>query len=372
LKTALLVGGTGATGVAIAAELRSRGYEVTIYHRGTHEVAELDDLEHIHGDPHFPETITRDLAGRSWDVTVATYGRIRHIADELRERTGHLVTISGIPVVKQIPGIPMSEADPYQDTASAPAGLRKLLPRIVETERMVLGGHGNGYFSATVIRYPYVYGPHSVVPMEWHVLKRVLDGRRRWITQGDGLAISGRCAAANAAHLVGLVLGKPETAGGQLYHAADSRQYTLREWVTMVAEAAGHGFEFVDIPSSIVPLGTPVVPMAGEYSWVSARDVEAGMLRHTVVSNEKARRELGYEDVVSTEQGVRRAVEYWLQNPPAVDGINGRLKPEEFDYAAEDTLLAFWDGVMRSAPEFAPVLTREHIYAHPKQPLTNK
>jgi nucleoside-diphosphate-sugar epimerase len=369
MKTALLIGGTAATGVAIAAALRGRGFEVTIYHRGIHEYADLDDLEHIHGDPHFPETIARDLGGRSWDVTVATYGRIRHIAEHLRGRTGHLVTVSGIPAVKLLPGVPISERDPYADPADAPAGLKKLVPRIVETERAVLEAHAAGHFTATVVRYPYVYGPRSVVPMEWHVLKRVLDGRRRWIVPEGGLAIRGRCASVNAARLVGLVLGRPRVTGGEVYHAADTRQYTLREWVTMVAAAAGHEFEFVDIPSDIVPLGVSAVPMAAEYSSVSSRSVDAGGLRHALVSNEKARRDLGYEDVVTPEKWIGRTVEHWLRNPPAVDGAGAGLTPQDFDYAAEDALLAYWDRVVACAPVEGMALGRNRQCPHPKNPV---
>ena len=51
---ALVVGGTGPTGPFIVNGLRDRGYGVTIFHRGTHEIPEIpDEVEHIHGDPHF-------------------------------------------------------------------------------------------------------------------------------------------------------------------------------------------------------------------------------------------------------------------------------------------------------------------------------
>ncbi len=202
MKSALLVGGTAATGVAISAELRARGYEVTIYHRGTHEVAELLDLEHIHGDPHQLESITQDLRGRSWDVTVATYGRIRQLATVLSGRTGHFLSISGMPVVSVLPGVPLCEEHRYVTADEAPLGLKRLRSRIVETEEAVLEGHRRKDFIATVVRYPYVYGPYSVVPMEWHVIQRVLDRRQTWLLHSGGLALGGRCAAPNAARLV--------------------------------------------------------------------------------------------------------------------------------------------------------------------------
>ena len=38
--------------------------------------------EHLHADPHFRETIDPAIAGRTFDVVIATYGRIRVVAEE--------------------------------------------------------------------------------------------------------------------------------------------------------------------------------------------------------------------------------------------------------------------------------------------------
>lgn len=367
MKTALLVGGTAATGVAISAQLQDLGFDVTIYHRGDHEVDEISHLEHIHGDPHDPLSIKRDLESRSWDVTVATYGRIRHIVKALQGRTGHFVSISGIPVVAPGTGVPMTESHAYEAPDDAPAGLHGLIPRIIETEQAVLDSNFTGGMVSTVVRYPYVYGPYSIVPMEWHVIRRVLDKRKRWALQGAGLAISGRCAAPNAARLVGLIVEQPLVAAGQIYHAADTRQYTQREWIEMVAAVMDYQFEFVDIPASISPLGYSAVPMAGEYTWTRGPDTKAGIQRHILVSNEKARIDLGYQDAIHPVECIRQTVRYWLDHPPLVDGLNGRFSPSEFDYSAEDALLAFWDEVsLRAHPVGVPLL-KLHPYDHPSK-----
>ena len=97
---ALLIGGTGATGPPIANEILERGFELAIYHRGVHEVPLPPEIEHIHGDPHFIESIERDLADRRFDLVVATYGRIRHLARFLRGRTDRFISIGGFPVMK--------------------------------------------------------------------------------------------------------------------------------------------------------------------------------------------------------------------------------------------------------------------------------
>ena len=366
MKTALVVGGTAASGLAIVEGLRTRGYEVTIYHRGTHEVDALLDLEHIHGDPHHRETIAADLGQREWDVTVATYGRTRYLADALRARTGHFVAISGLPVISAPLGVPTTEATPYERPENAPPGLAKILPLIIETEQHIIAAHRDGDFASTVIRYPYVYGPYAVAPLEWHVIQRAPDRRPRWTVQGGGLAIAARCAAPNAAELVLCALDRPEAAGGQIYNAADGRQFSQREWVSIIAAACDWEFEFVDVPASIAPLGSSSIPLSGEYSWVRRSDVENGILRHQLVDTARARAELGYRDAVDPAEWIERTVRHWLANPPLVDGEKGRLGPADFDYAAEDRLLGSWDRAVSGPPDPGAANVRAHPYDHPK------
>src|SRR3546814_9605476 len=122
MATALVVGGSAATGVAFVACLRERGYDVTIYHRGTHELPELADLEHIHGDPHHRATIAADLGTRRWDVVVATYGRIRYLDEALANRTGHFVSVSRAPVLGASVGCPTTEAPHYETAEKATEG----------------------------------------------------------------------------------------------------------------------------------------------------------------------------------------------------------------------------------------------------------
>jgi len=358
-KTALVVGGTAATGLAIVEELKQRDFEVTIYHRGAHEVPGVADLEHIHGEPHFAETIASDLGDRSWDVVVATYGRIRYLAEALRGKTQQLVTVGGTPVQRRVPGVPNWESDGYNQTEN------KLIQRMIETEQTVMQMHAAGEYTASVVRYPYVYGPASVINPEWHVIKRAQDGRKRWLMPGGGLGLSTRCAAPNAAHTIALCLDRPEAGGGQIYTAADDRQFTFREWTEMIARLVGYEFEFVDVPWSLLParrgafLGTlSAVPQGG------------GAREHSVVSNQKAKLELGYADVVDPEAWMRVVVDYLLENPPPVDGVGNHLKPEAFDYEIEDRILAWWDAAMADAPYDLAATTVEtrHPYAHPKAP----
>lgn len=361
---ALIVGGTASTGPPIARELLRRGYELTVYHRGLHEAGLPEDVEHLHGEPHFRETIERDLDGRSWDLVVATYGRIRYLAEALRGKTPRLITIGGYPVMKGwlhvrdphnaehdgpvlIPG--------YEDHQLEQPGADHFVDRMMETEEAVLAGHRDGAYLATHFRYPYVYGPYSIVPAEWTVIKRVLDKRKRYIVQGAGLTLSTRCAAPNVAHAIGLAVDQPDVTAGEVYHLADDVQYTQQQWVDLIAGIMGYEFEFVDIPWSVAPVGYSYTPNQGQRY-------------HRLMSNSKLKAHLGYRDAVQPIDWLRVTVDHWLANPPQIDGTGNRLRPEQFDYTAEDGLLEVWDELMRQVPSLFATRTHfRHPYPHPQR-----
>jgi nucleoside-diphosphate-sugar epimerase len=97
VKSALVIGGTGPTGPSIIAGLLERGFDVSIFHRGTHEPPDLPEVRHIHGDPHFPDTIAASVGTGSYDVVVAAYGRTKILAESFAGRAGHFLAIGGSP-----------------------------------------------------------------------------------------------------------------------------------------------------------------------------------------------------------------------------------------------------------------------------------
>lgn len=101
---ALIIGGTGPTGPFIIDGLWKRGHQVTILHRGIHEVQLPPEVEHIHGDPHFAESLEQALGPRNFDLVIAMYGRVRHIAHVMKGRTPRLIAIGGMPYQALIDG----------------------------------------------------------------------------------------------------------------------------------------------------------------------------------------------------------------------------------------------------------------------------
>ena len=75
---ALMIGGTGPTGVPIVRGLVERGFAVEMLHSGRHEVPETpEQVVHLHADVYDPAELARVFEGRSWDLCVAAYGRLR-------------------------------------------------------------------------------------------------------------------------------------------------------------------------------------------------------------------------------------------------------------------------------------------------------
>ena len=119
---ALVIGGTGPSGPHIVNGLLTRGYEVTILHGGQHEVEFDQPVEHLHTDPHFAETLTPALAGRSFDIVLATYGRMRIIAELMKGKTARFIGAGGSRVYLQ-------RSDPRWGPLGQPVQLPEDSPR---------------------------------------------------------------------------------------------------------------------------------------------------------------------------------------------------------------------------------------------------
>lgn len=352
---ALVVGGTGPTGPHVIEGLQARGYEVTIFHRGVHEPDDLPSVEHIHGDPHFQENIAEALAGREFDVVLAMYGRVRHLAEVMAGRCSRFISIGGAPVLRGQDApekarpfglkVLLRETDPVvTDEAESKIGAV-----IALTERMIFDLHAKGAFSATHIRYAEVYGPRSLTPKEWQVLRRARDGRSYMIVPDAGLLVTSRVATRNAAHGVLLALDQPNIASGQIYHCADDEQFTLRQWYEMIVDQAGVKLDLVSLPETLArPFHALLKPH-----------------HHMLMDTTKIQRELGYKDVISTPDAIREGIEWCRKNPVTPEKYPNYR--DRFAYGEEDEVVTAYQRsmeVIRSG--LKADVSPPHGYAHPR------
>jgi len=358
MKTALVVGGTGPSGPFLVEGLLARGYKVAIFHRGTHEIPEIPaNVEHIHDDPHFRETIDDALAGRTFDVVIATYGRIRVIAEALVGKVGQFIAIGGVPAYRGYftPSVNFPHGLPIPVPETAPTVQTEEEHRfsylIASTEQAVLTAQPRG----VVYRYPYVYGPYQLLPREWCIIRRVLDKRPFIILSEGGLGLMTHGYAGNLAHAVLLAVDKPEAAAGQIYNCGDDRQFSVRQIVEIIADEMHHQFEIISLPAEVA------YPARGVSLEVTPH--------HKLMDLQKIQQHLGYRDPLSPEEALRRTARWYEEHPPERGGdIEQRLQ-DAFDYETEDRLAAIYRDAMALARAFhREMVPTPHPYPHPKEP----
>jgi hypothetical protein len=69
-------------------------------HSGNHGLAEIPAaVEHIHTGPFSADAFRGAIGNRTFDLTIAAYGRLRRIAEIMAGRTGGFISIGGAPPI---------------------------------------------------------------------------------------------------------------------------------------------------------------------------------------------------------------------------------------------------------------------------------
>ena len=338
----LVIGGTGPTGPFIVNGLVERGHDVAIFHTGRHEVDSLPPeslVPHLHGDPFDADSTATTLGDGTWDVVFAMYGRLRMLVDYLVGRTPRLFSIGGVPVypgfvndVDRFPSgmrFPSAEEDAYPplgrgDSLADPSqradNRSEKVAKIIQSEAMVFDRHPD----ATHFRYPYIYGPHQVVPKEWPIVKRALDGRRPLILADGGRTVEAAAYVENVAAAVLAAVDRIDVSAGRVYNVADSELYSRLQVAEVVEDELGHRFEHINLPFEVA---SPAYPTIHHHS-----------SQHRIVDTTRICQELGYRDVVPPLEGLRRTIRWQVANMPADHERVMKVLQDPFDYAAEDRL----------------------------------
>lgn len=356
---ALVIGGTGPSGPHIVNGLIRRGYEVTVLHGGQHEVEFIQPLEHIHTDPHFDETLRPALGGRRFDLVLATYGRMRIVADIIKDKTERFIGAGGSAVYA-----PRNDprwgplGQPLQIPEDAPRCDDPSMPKFNHlmwvTEETVMQSHRDGHYRATYFRYPLLYGPNSPANPDWSIVRRILDGRRRIVIPANGV-LRRRGYAENVAHALLLAVDAPDIASGQIYNIRDEHQYTVRQHVEFIARHLQQPCELVEVPPAL----------AHRVYKGGAATLPAGVIEFDIT---KVKTQLGYRDLVSPAEGLAKSVDWLVANPLEPGGEIERQLGDPFAYEAEDALInACQRGYAEAESVRFPEMQLGHMYRHPKK-----
>jgi nucleoside-diphosphate-sugar epimerase len=368
---ALVVGGTGPSGPFVLRGLLDRGYEVTILHRGTHEIDLPSEIKHLHGDPHFVETLNETLGSHTFDLVVAMYGRLRCVSEVMRGRTERFICMGGTPVYRGwLTPTQCPNRLPYPFSENAPLvhcpEIDKFSHLLVQSELTVLESHHLGFYNSTIIRLSMAYGPRQLIPGEWSIVRRILDGRKQLIIPDGGLTIESRTYSENVAHAILLCVDHPEESSGQVYNVADEDALSLIEWIEVISGMMSHEWELVDMPAK---LAMPSLPYG---MWGRPFIEETGQLYHRVMDLTKIKTQLNYKNLYTAREGLRKTTQYYLDNPVERGGeIEQRLN-DPFDYEAEDRLIKKYKESLKKLSGIFTVDRFCHPYPHPDKPKMNK
>jgi hypothetical protein len=171
----------------------------------------------------------------------------------------------------------------------------------------------------TILRLPAVYGPDDYQHRPFPYLKRMVDGRRWIILDGQGAQWRwSRTFVDNAAEAISRAVVDDRAVRG-VYNVAEPTALNEAEWVRVIGAAFGWSGEVVTLPTEDIP--------------GHLRDEDLNFAQDLVVDTARIRDELDYREPVGAEEAIRQTVEWELANLP------DELPPHRFDYEAEDTAL---------------------------------
>ena len=108
---------------------------------------------------------------------------------------------------------------------------------------------------------------------------------------------------------------------GRIYNVGERETLTWADWVRAIGHAAGWDGEVVSVPRDRLP--EHLLP-------------DEDTAQHLVVDTTRIREELGYREHISRKKALRRTVAWQRAHPPE------KIDSGQFDYAAEDAVLAKW------------------------------
>ena len=362
---ALVIGGAGSTGVPIVEGLLERGYDVAVLNRGVHPIEFSPEVERIYADPHWRENLQEAMEGRSYDLVMAIYGRLRLIAEVMKGKTSRLISVGGalavykgwMHITNENPFGVMEESPAPLDEdhylARAP-GVDHFSEQVRLSEDMVMEAHREGVYNATHFRYPIVYGPRSIGCPEWGIIRRVRDGRRQVIVPGGGIALVSRGYCENVAHGLLLAVDNPTASAGQIYNICDEKPIAIREWIKKLCQIMDHELEFVEVPFDLLPPGFRNAPTQSIFRF------------HRVMDVAKIKEQLGYRDVVPVDKALEATVDWYMEHPLPPGGEIEQNQGDPFDYEAEDRYINIYkDGSEQIRQAFLQAPGSKVVWRHP-------
>ena len=336
----LVIGGTRFMGPLVVRSLNDLGHEVIVFHRGRTPADLPSSVKEIVGNRRPLALFADELRRVEPDIVLDMIPVIEQDAQEVmstfRGIARRVVAISSQDVYRAFGRVNHKESGPVEPgPISEDSPLRENLypyrgqaPRNEDqkqwmddydkilVERVVME---NPELPGTILRLPAVYGPGDYQHRLFAWLKRMDDKRPailldekeaqwRW-THGY---------VENVADAIVLAV-TDERARERIYNVGEPFTDTMAERIRKIGEVAGWNGNIVLAPQGKLP-----EPLR----WgINAE-------QNIVVDSSRIREELAYSERVAPDETFKRTIDWERANPPA------EIDPKDFDYTAEDAILA--------------------------------
>lgn len=325
----LIIGGTRFIGPYVITQLIKHGHKVAIFNRNLSN-SEISNVMQITGDRNQIENFQEEFRKFQPDVVV---DMIPFSEDEAKRTLAvfegiveRIVAISSADVyraygrlIKTEPGAtietPLQETSPlreklypYRDQVSKEDWKYHYDKILVEKVYL-----SSDRIAGTILRLPMVFGPGDRQHRLFPYVKRIKDNRQ-YILLDEKLAKwrTTRGYVENVAHAIVLAILNP-VAKNEIYNVSDYHFNEL-EWLKYITEISNWEGHIEILESGKLP--------------------QVMNLNQSIdMSSDKIREDLGYIEIVSLEEGIKKTIQWEHNNPP--DWID----ENSFDYELEDNLL---------------------------------
>jgi nucleoside-diphosphate-sugar epimerase len=292
-------------------------------------------VPHIHGDrariAEYAAEFARLAPDAVLDMRAMNERDTTSMLDAVRGASPRIVGISSVDVYRAYgrlhgsePGpvepMPLTEESPLREKLYPYRGQRKD-PSFDEYDKIPVerAYMEDAAIAGTIVRLPAVYGEGDYQYRFFMEVQR-FDARRPFMLwqQAQIDWRWPRVYAGNAAEAIALAVTDARAAG-RVYNAPTDEPLTQREWLVEYARIAGWQGEIIALPDEHLP---PHLRQRNNY----AQDM--------VIDSSRIRAELGYNDVFTVDEGVRRAFAWTSANPPE------KYNPRLLDFSLDDAALA--------------------------------
>jgi len=315
---AFVTGGSGFLGKKLIEVLCARGDEVSALARsdGAVRTVEAAGARAIRGDLDDSAAMTAGMADCEvvfhCAASTAQFGDLAKIKDINVGGTERALVAAKLAGVKTfvhvstesvlIGGRPIVRADESWPLPSHPIGVYALTKGLAETR--VLAANAPG-FSTAIVRPRFIWGEGdtSVLPV---IVEAVKKGVFKWI--GGGHHLTSTCHVKNV--IAGMLLAAEKSPGGQIYFLTDGEPVEVRGFLTQLLRTAGVTPGNGSLPRWVARVGAYLAELTWRLFRIAGEPpVTRSAVRligeEVTVSDEKARRELGYIPVITLEAGLK-------------------------------------------------------------------